>query len=157
MYNVYDVFFVGIPSHGVALPNSSVRLCMMYPLYHVSSSVSVVIALFFLVALYVYVYVVCMASSRIFFAIRWWHTYIHLRICLMTHVTFAAVVKLLVSSPPLNPTSIYASPSSCQKSHEKRRNCHFVRSPFLLASLQEKEQATCITQGPLNGSDNVRM
>lgn len=63
MYNVYDVFFCWVPRVTVwrgTIPSlnlsAAAHLCMIYPLHYVSSSVSVVIALFFLVALYVCIY-----------------------------------------------------------------------------------------------------
>lgn len=108
--------------------SAAAHLCMIYPLHYVSSSVSVVIALFFLVALYVCIY--CIFSDFLLLLGGDIRTYICVYVSHVTYM-FAAVVKLLVPSPPLNPTSTYAPPSSCQKSYGKRRNYHFVRTSIV--------------------------
>lgn len=142
MYNVYDVFFCWVPRVTVWRRailslnlSAAARLCMIYPLHYVSSNVSVVIALFFLVALYVCIY--CIFSDFLLLLGGDIRTYTC--VYASSYNTFVAIVKLLVSSPSARLFQFTASPSSYQKSREKRRNCDFVRSPFLLASLQEKE------------------
>lgn len=112
MYNVYDVFLSGprVTVWRCAIPSlnlsAAAHLCMIYPLHYVSSSVSVVIALFFLVALYVCIY--CIFSEFLLLLGGDIRTYTC--VYASSYNTFVAIVKLLVSSPSAQSISIHCIP-----------------------------------------------